>query len=508
VTIDKTCRGTDTRSRDSRAAQPDWLCLLPGTELLGQAAGSGLREAPYLVRRCDGQVVQLSRLLYVIASRMDGSDLAAIAASAGAELELRIGSDQVAYVAEQKLAPLGLVRYRDGRMPALEQRNALLALRFRAGLVPERAVNALAWLMQPLFVTPLVLATLVALVGFDVWLGASHGITAGLAAVIQSPALFLALFGVMLLSLAFHELGHAAACRYGGARPGRIGVGIYLVWPVFFTDVTDSYRLSKAGRLRTDLGGVYFNALLALVAAAAYAVTSYKPLVIVAISQQLMIIDQFVPWVRLDGYHIVSDLIGVSDLFSRIKPVIRNLVPGREPDPRVTELKRWARVAVTTWVLSTVAALTAMAALVVVNASTFLRRAWESLIAQAEVISHGGRVGSVVDVLVGAVGVLMLLLPLVGITFTYLLLCRGVGAALAVRRTRLDMNLVTREGEEVPQSPVAGLPTTSRRLGNACSQGARLRFRRVSAKRDSGVHPYPHPSPNRKETRHARADDQ
>jgi putative peptide zinc metalloprotease protein len=40
-----------------------------------------------------------------------------------------------------------------------------------------------------------------------------------------------------------------------------IGVGIYLVWPSFFTNVTDSYRLSRAGRLRTDLGGVYFNAV-------------------------------------------------------------------------------------------------------------------------------------------------------------------------------------------------------------------------------------------------------
>jgi hypothetical protein len=41
--------------------------LLAGTELIGRVPGSGLREPPYLVRRCDGQVVQLSRLLYVIA---------------------------------------------------------------------------------------------------------------------------------------------------------------------------------------------------------------------------------------------------------------------------------------------------------------------------------------------------------------------------------------------------------------------------------------------------------
>ena len=84
----------------------------------------------------------------------------------------------------------------------------------------------------------------------------------------------------MILSLAFHECGHARV-PVGGARPGRIGIGIYLVWPVFYTDVTDSWRLSKAGRLRTDLGGVYFNVLFALTAAGAFLATSYKPLLIV-----------------------------------------------------------------------------------------------------------------------------------------------------------------------------------------------------------------------------------
>ena len=34
-----------------------------------------------------------------------------------------------------------------------------------------------------------------------------------------------------------------------------MGAGLYLVWPAFYTDVTDSYRLGRAGRLRTDLGG-------------------------------------------------------------------------------------------------------------------------------------------------------------------------------------------------------------------------------------------------------------
>ena len=66
-------------------------------------------------------------------------------------------------------------------------------------------------------------------------------------------------FGAVVLATVFHEIGHASACRYGGAKPGVLGAGIYVVWPVFYCDVTDAYRLGKAGRLRTDLGGVYFN---------------------------------------------------------------------------------------------------------------------------------------------------------------------------------------------------------------------------------------------------------
>jgi hypothetical protein len=45
-------------------------------------------------------------------------------------------------------------------------------------------------------------------------------------------------------------------------------------------------------------------------------------------------LDQFVPWVRPDGYHIVSDLIGVSDPFARIQPMIASMLTGRDPDPR------------------------------------------------------------------------------------------------------------------------------------------------------------------------------
>src|SRR5205823_1988721 len=119
-------------------------------------------------------------------------------------------------------------------------------------------------------------------------------------------------------------------------------------------DVTDAYRLGKAGRLRTDLGGVYFNTIFILATAGAYALTGFEPLLLMIPLQHLEIIHQFLPFIRLDGYYIVSDLTGVPDMFARIKPTLRSLVPWLPTDESVTELRPWVRVAVTVYVLTVV----------------------------------------------------------------------------------------------------------------------------------------------------------
>jgi len=189
---------------------------------------------------------------------------------------------------------------------------------------------------------------------------------------------------------------------------------------------------------------VYFNGLFALGAFGGYLATGYEPLLVV-VSQQMLLLDQFIPWVRLDGYHIVSDLIGISDLFTRIKPVIASLRRGRPADRRVTELKPWARVAVSAWVISTLAAFTAMAVVITLYAPGYLTRAWQSLILQFNAVAYGLRAGSIVDLLNGTIGAAMLLLPVAGITLTYLLICRRTGSTLALKSSRIDATLAADE---------------------------------------------------------------
>jgi putative peptide zinc metalloprotease protein len=412
-------------------------CLLPGAELLGQAEGSGLREPPYLIRRPDGQVVQVSRLLYLVARYAEPNrDLAEVGRLAGGEMELRITADQVRYLLDEKLHPLGVVSGPDGSLPRLERVQPLFGLRHRVGVIRPAAVRWIGRVFSPLFLPPVMAAVLAGLLAFDVWLATSHGIGRGLSYVIQKPSLALLLFFLAYASLAFHEFGHAAACRYGGGKPGAIGVGVYVVWPVFYTDVTDSYRFSKRGRLRTDLGGVYFNGIFALALAGLYLATGFEPLLLAVLSQHLLVFDQFLPWLRLDGYYVVADLVGVADLFARIRPVVRTLMPGRRPDPRVDELKPWARRAVKIWVVTTVLALAGGATLLFANAARYVDSAWQSLHFQAQLVGEGVRSSDAFMALASGIDVVMLLLPVAGFLLTYLMLCRGAGSALAVSRAR------------------------------------------------------------------------
>ena len=85
---------------DPGATASNWPSLLPGTELIGQSAGSGLREAPYLIRRRDGQVVQVSALIYRIAACLDGRPLSEVAHDASSQAGVRITPELIVYAAD------------------------------------------------------------------------------------------------------------------------------------------------------------------------------------------------------------------------------------------------------------------------------------------------------------------------------------------------------------------------------------------------------------------------
>ncbi len=349
-------------------------------ELLGRVKQSGHREPPALVRRGDGQVVQVTPILYEVLSAIDGRrDHEQLAGEISQAIGRPIKLEQVRWLIEEKLRPLGLLREPDGAQPALRKANPLLALKGRVVVTNTRITNRIAMVFAPLFAGPLVVAFTVAFAAVIGWLFFSKGLAAPMRQALYEPQLLLMVFALTALSAGFHELGHAAACRYGGGKPGAMGFGLYLLWPAFYTDVTDSYRLERGKRLRVDLGGMYFNAVFAVAAFALWSATGWDALLIVVPLQLLQMLRHLIPLVRLDGYHILADLTGVPDLFAYIKPVVGSMVPFRKSDPKAKNLRLRARIVVTLWVIAVIPILLFTLLVIVMTLPRIAATAWDSI---------------------------------------------------------------------------------------------------------------------------------
>ena len=213
---------------------PRWR-QVEGLELLGLVPDSGLVRPAFLVRRADDQVVQLTELLYLTLNEVDPARSPEDVAARVSEAYGRILTPEgLAHLATTHLEPLGLVHRNGTPPPASPPRaNPLLSLSLQGTLLPARVVRPVAALLRPFFWPPVVVVALAALVALDVAAALDGDFWGAVSQLFLTPTLVLVMFALMILAAVVHELGHATACRYGGAQPGAIGFGIYLVFPAF-----------------------------------------------------------------------------------------------------------------------------------------------------------------------------------------------------------------------------------------------------------------------------------
>jgi putative peptide zinc metalloprotease protein len=202
-----------------------------GVELLGDVHGSGYEKGAALVRRGDGQVIQLGPLMYALLEEIDGRRSVSELAGALCERLGRSCDDEHVVALAKKLAAQGLLAGTEQNAPP--PRNPLLALRWKVLVTKPESTRRLTAPFTFLF-TPWLLFPVVAAFFVVCWFVLIHkGFASATADAFNRPGLLLLVFLLTLASAGFHELGHAAACRYGGATPGGMGAGLYLVWPAF-----------------------------------------------------------------------------------------------------------------------------------------------------------------------------------------------------------------------------------------------------------------------------------
>ena len=135
-------------------------------------------------------------------------------------------------------------------------------------------------------------------------------------------------------------------------------------------------------------------------------------------------VEQLLPFVRFDGYFILSDLVGVPDLFARVAPILRSAVSRGPRDPRVTGLRRPARIVVTGWVLCVIPLLTLSMGYLVLHLPGINRALWRAASRQAHLASTAAAGHDYAMAAVAAIGVALLALSLAGSLYIVIGLAR------------------------------------------------------------------------------------
>jgi putative peptide zinc metalloprotease protein len=128
-----------------------------------------------------------------------------------------------------------------------------------------------------------------------------------------------ALFVVKLL----HELGHAFTAKRLGCRVPTMGVAFLVMWPVAYTDTNDTWRLTnRLQRLQVAAAGIATELVIAAWATLAWSLlpdgaVRTAAFVLATISWVATLAINASPFMRFDGYFILSDWLDMPNLHER-----------------------------------------------------------------------------------------------------------------------------------------------------------------------------------------------
>ena len=134
----------------------------------------------------------------------------------------------------------------------------------------------------------------------------------------------LALYGFSLVILKFlHEFGHAFVAKKYNVPVPIIGIAFLVLFPVLYTDTSAAVRLkTRRKRLMIDIAGILTELVVAVMATLFWVFLPDGPMRSIAftmatLSWVLSLLVNLNPFLRFDGYYILSDTLGVENLQER-----------------------------------------------------------------------------------------------------------------------------------------------------------------------------------------------
>jgi len=288
---------------------------------------SSATEDTYLVLLPDGRSLQTTRRLYELITHLDGSrNVEEIARILSGMWNCSIRPTDVQDWIDRYLVPHDLLAPVPGLPPSAPSRPAKSPSTKGIMLIPGKLAlpltRRLRLLFHPLCSLPLLWVS--ALCHGLIYLDLLSGTRTGLFSSIP-PSVYLIGYLVTFLSVLFHEFGHLSACQYFDCPHGEIRLGLYLLFPVFYANVSPAWRLERKARVVVDLAGMYFQLLVTIPVSLLFLLTREPVWLLIFLELDAMILFSLNPFLRFDGYWLCSDLLGVPNLRSRSQLLLKTL---------------------------------------------------------------------------------------------------------------------------------------------------------------------------------------
>jgi putative peptide zinc metalloprotease protein len=387
---------------------------------------SAFVDPPWLIEREGAGYIQVTRLLYQVAEACDGQHtLEEIASEVSQQAGRKVSADNVRQLIVRQLVPRGLIAIPGLELPSADGARSPLALNMRMRMVSPEAISPVTSVLKVLYWPPVLLLVLLVAAAAEGWIYLVHGVGGSVHDALYAPGLMVVVIGVIVVSAAFHELGHATALDYAGGKIKGMGAGLYTVYPAFFTDVSDNYRLPRWSRVRTDLGGFYFNLIFGLAIFGVYLLTSQEFLLVIVVMINLEIIHQLLPFLRLDGYWTLADLTGVPDFFSQMGAFVRSTLPiKRWKGRKLPPMKWWGKLVFAIYMLVTVPLLVVVLVLMVKSVPRVLATALDSFGHLEQAFGQTSAQADGLGMVSAAAQMFFLALPILGLCYTLFSLAR------------------------------------------------------------------------------------
>jgi len=213
----------------------------------------------------------------------------------------------------QKLQPFGLLSECNVKHSAFKY------LKLRCEFLPPALAKVLAYPFKFFLKTNIFILSFLMLTGF-----VSIVVVKWLP---QASLLSVNYVGVTLfvfISALLHELGHIAACSAYGVNHGGIGFGFYFIFPVFYADISNVWTATKRNRIIINLAGIFNEFLFSAILCGLYLFFSEPEYIVAAVLVIFKALTELNPFLRMDGYWILSDVTNTPNLLPRANNMVRS----------------------------------------------------------------------------------------------------------------------------------------------------------------------------------------